>query len=234
MKTRQLKCLLVEDNHAISENIATFFEQNDIILDFAYDGEQGTELALENYYDCIILDIALPKKDGLAVCETLRKQGERHYPIIMLTARDTLDDKLTGFAQGADDYLTKPFALEELLVRCLALANRHRLNHDTKQLTLGKSASQVVLDLSNKTVTRAKQDIKLQPIPFSILQVLMEAYPRAVSRTELCEKIWGDEPTDSDALRSHFYQLRKALDKPFEHAIIKTIHGVGFTLNFED
>lgn len=232
MKEQQLKVLLIEDNLAISSNIATFFDNRGAVMDFAYDGEQGVCLALSHFYDCIILDIALPKKDGLAVCQELRSKAERHIPIIMLTARDTLSDKVTGFELGADDYLTKPFELEELYLRCLAITQRHQSQTQSKQLQLGKNETELVLDFASKRVLRAGAEIHLQPIGFAILRILMEAYPRAVSRSELCDKIWGDEPTDSDALRSHFYQLRKVLDKPFEQAIIKTIHGVGFSLTF--
>ncbi|REL28826.1 DNA-binding response regulator [Thalassotalea euphylliae] len=229
MQSMPLKVLLVEDNMAISANIADFFEQRSVTMDFAYDGEQGCALALSEYFDCIVLDIALPKLDGLAVCQVIRAQAERHIPIIMLTARDTLDDKLTGFAQGADDYLTKPFALEELFARCQVLAARNQLQQP-KLLQLGEGNRRLSLDLTSKQVTRNGQEIHLQPIPFKILQLLMDAHPRALTRSELCDKLWGDMPTSSDALRSHFYQLRKAIDKPFNEPVVKTIHGVGFTL----
>lgn len=229
MKVDELKVLIVEDNVAISRNIATFFEQHNMVLDFAYDGRQACQLALENYYHVIVLDIAMPKMDGLSVCRELREKAQRHIPIIMLTARDTLDDKLVGFSTGADDYLTKPFALEELYVRCLALAQRHTLNQ-SKTLSLGKGEQAITLDIATKHVTRNQCEVHLQPIPFQILQILMEAHPRAVTRSELCDRIWGEEPTSSDALRSHLYQLRKALDKPYQHAVIKTMHGVGFSL----
>jgi len=230
MKPSELKMLLVEDNVAISKNIAAFFMQKDILLDFAYDGVHGCELALNNFYHVVILDIALPKMDGLLVCKALRAECERHLPIIMLTARDSLDDKLAGFADGADDYLTKPFALEELYVRCIALTQRHTL-HQSKVLLLGEGEQRLTLDIATKQVTRDAQDIHLQPIPFAILRILMEAHPRAITRSELCGQIWGEELTSSDTLRSHLYQLRKALDKPFNHAIVKTMHGVGFSLS---
>ncbi|ESP94328.1 response regulator transcription factor [Pseudoalteromonas luteoviolacea] len=222
----QFKVLVVEDNLEISRNIAEYFEPRGLVLDFAYDGKQGVDLALQNYYDCIILDIMLPEMDGLAVCNILRNKASRHIPIIMLTARDALDDKLAGFETGADDYLTKPFALEELFVRCLALAKRHLLNCE-KTLQLGDLS----LNAQTQQVKRGGQEIILQPIPLKILQLLMEHHPRPLSRSELSDKIWGDDPTDSDALRSHVYQLRKAIDKPFDTAIIKTIHSVGLALD---
>ena len=230
MKKAPLKILVVEDNLAICNNIASFFEARDVTLDFAYDGELACELALSEYYDCVILDIALPKLDGLGVCAALRAGASRHIPIIMLTARDTLDDKLTGFSQGADDYLTKPFALEELFMRCQALAMRHTVNKP-KALTLGDGEKHILLNTDTHEVSRNGTPIALQPIPFSILQILMEAHPRAITRSELCDKIWGDADVQSDPLRSHLYQLRKAIDKPFSQPVIKTIHGVGFGLS---
>ena len=229
MKSPDFKLLIVEDNIAISENIAMYFEEKDTILDFAYDGVQACKLVLNNFYHVVVLDIAIPKMDGLQVCSELRSKSQRHIPIIMLTARDTLDDKLTGFAHGADDYLTKPFSLDELYARCLALTQRHTSNH-SKELSICNGEQKLTLNIVNKVVTRNKQKINLQPIPFSILKLLMESYPRVITRSELCEQIWGEDQTSSDSLRSHLYQLRKAIDKPFNQSIIKTMHGVGFSI----
>lgn len=231
MYTQPMKLLIIEDNHTLAENLANFFAlYPNIELDFAYDGEQGLALALEHYYDCVILDINLPKRDGYSVCQALRAQAQRYIPIIMLTARDALNDKINGFSLGADDYLTKPFALEELYVRCLALAKRHLLN-TSHTLNLGTGDVALSLNTQSQQVSRAGVTLSLQPIAFKILQILMENHPRAISRSELCERIWGEHSTESDALRSHLYQLRKALDKPFETAIIKTIHGIGVSLD---
>lgn len=223
-----LKILIIEDSIDISQNIADYFMAYGAIVDFALNGKQGIELALNAYYDCVVLDIMLPKADGLEVCTALRAKSTRHIPIIMLTARDTLNDKLAGFQRGADDYLTKPFALEELWVRCNALSQRHLLNC-SHTLRVGA----VSLNKQTQQVERDGHTINLQPIPLQILTILLEAHPRAVSRTELCDKIWGDDYTDSDALRSHVYQLRRALDKPFSMPLIKTLHGIGFALQDE-
>lgn len=226
MQHRKLKILLVEDNHNISLNIADYFQQQGAILDFADNGELGLALAITENYDCIILDLMLPKLDGLAVCQQVRQKAQRPIPIIMMTARDTLDDKRCGFGVGADDYLTKPFDLEELWLRCNALTNRYQQPQENV-LAIGP------LRLNQQTL-QAERDgklLQLQPIPWQILSTLMQAHPRVVSRSELCDKIWGDEYTESDALRSHLYQLRKTIDKPFEHPIIKTIHGIGFSLD---
>ena len=230
MTRSKLKILIVEDNVAISKNIAAFMEKRNVELDFAYDGQLACELALSEYYDCIVLDIAMPKMNGLQACSLLRERASRHIPIIMLTARDTLDDKLAGFAQGADDYLTKPFALEELYVRCQVLSMRQSAP-SSKVITLGVGDKEISLDITSNKVMRAGQQIHLQPIPFAILKLLMEVYPRTVTRSEIFDKVWDGEPTQSDALRSHLFQLRKAIDKPFREPVVKTIHGVGFSLD---
>lgn len=226
MQHRNLKILVIEDNHDISLNIADYFQQQGAVLDFADNGELGLALAISEYYDCIILDLMLPKLDGLVVCQQIRQKAQRPIPIIMMTARDTLDDKRSGFGVGADDYLTKPFDLEELWLRCNALANRYQQPQD-HSLAIGPLA----INQQTQLAERDGKPLQLQPIPWKILTTLMQAHPRVVSRSELCDKIWGDEYTESDALRSHLYQLRKTVDKPFEHPIIKTIHGIGFSLD---
>ena len=224
-----LHVLLVEDEANIAKNIAEYMEHKGHIFDFAMRGDQGLDLALESYYDLVILDLNLPAMDGLEVCRTLREKADRHIPILMLTARDSIDDKVSGFQVGADDYLTKPFSLQELEVRCLALSRRHRLQ-TSDQLTLGP----VVIDRRRKTVSRDGVALAVSTMGFKILTILAEAYPQVVSRSELTQKLWGDEPTESDALRSHVYQLRSVIDKPFATPIVKTVFGAGFTLAIEE
>lgn len=223
-----LHVLLIEDESSIAKNIAEYMEQKGHIFDFASQGKLGLDLALQTYYDLIILDLNLPVMDGLEVCQQLRKQADRHIPILMLTARDSIEDKVTGFQVGADDYLTKPFALQELEVRCLALSKRHLLDSKDR-LELGP----LKLDVKTKNATRDGKPLALSTMGFKILSVLAQAYPQVVSRSELSHKLWGDEPTESDALRSHIYQLRTVLDKPFAYPLLKTLHGVGFTLDIE-
>ena len=220
-----LHILLIEDQQSIARNIAEYMEQKGHILDFAERGTQGLELALNQYYDLVILDLTLPAMDGLEVCQQIRDKADRHIPIIMLTARDSIDDKVSGFNVGADDYLTKPFSLLELEVRCLALSKRHLLQ--TKNtLELGPLS----IDRRLKIACREGQRLELSSMGFKILTLLAEAHPQVVSRSELSHKLWGDEPTESDAIRSHVYQLRMALDKPFSAPLLKTVFGVGFTL----
>ncbi|WP_199609832.1 response regulator transcription factor [Flocculibacter collagenilyticus] len=225
MQRSGLHILVVEDQDAIASNIGEYFEPKGHVLDYATNGEQAISLVALNYYDVIILDIMLPKLDGLAVCERIRQRHPRHIPIIMLTARDSLEDKVVGFEKGADDYLTKPFALAELEMRCLALSRRHQLQTDTC-IVIGE----LNIDRKKQTVTRKQQILNLSSMNYHILLVLAEAFPRVVSRTELCARLWGNDQTESDSLRSHIYQLRKILDKPFEFPMLKTVHGAGFSL----
>ncbi|WNC73261.1 response regulator transcription factor [Thalassotalea psychrophila] len=228
MNNQSLYILVVEDQQSIAQNIADYMEEKGHVLDFATQGDQGLELALTNHYDLVILDLNLPVMDGLEVCQQIRKQASHHVPVIMLTARDSIDDKISGFTLGADDYLTKPFSLEELEVRCLALSRRYLLQTD-HTLTF----DQLVIDRKTQQVTRAGKNLELHSMGYRILTILAETYPQVVSRSKLSQKLWGDEPTESDALRSHIYQLRNILDKPFDYPMIKTMHGIGFLLNVE-
>lgn len=225
----QLHILLIEDEQNIAQNIAESMEQKGYVFDFATQGKQGLNLALENFYDVLILDLNLPVMDGLAVCRELREQSSRHIPILMLTARDSIDDKVAGFQHGADDYLTKPFSLQELEVRCLALSGRHRLQTNDV-IKIGP----LDIDRKRRMITRDGQVVAVSAMGYKIITILAEAYPQVVTRSELSQKLWGDEPTESDALRSHIYQLRTVLDKPFAEPLLKTVFGAGFTLDVKD
>ena len=187
--------LIVEDQQSIAQNIADYMEHKGHVLDFASQGDQGLTLALTNHYDLVILDLNLPVMDGLEVCKQLRIQADHHVPIIMLTARDSIDDKISGFTTGADDYLTKPFSLEELEVRCLALSRRHLL-----QTSHTLTFDELVIDRKKQAVTRAGNHLDLHTMGYRILCILAEAYPQVVSRSKLAQKLWGDEPTESDAV----------------------------------
>lgn len=229
IESNALHVLLVEDEANIAKNIAEYMEHKGHIFDFAMRGDQAVDLALESYYDLVILDLNLPAMDGLEVCRTLREKADRHIPILMLTARDSIDDKVSGFKVGADDYLTKPFSLQELEVRCFALSRRHLLQ-TSEQLRLGP----LMIDRKRKSASRDGVGLAVSTMGFKILTILAEAYPQVVSRSELTQKLWGDEPTESDALRSHVYQLRAVVDKPFATPLIKTIFGAGFTLAIDE
>lgn len=221
-----LHVLVVEDNATLARNLVDYLEQHGHRVDYAGDGALATQLALDNRYDVIVLDLVLPVVDGWQVCRRLREDSPHHAPILMLTARDSLDDKLEGFAAGADDYLTKPFALEEVEVRCNVLSRRHLLNRDTR-LTIGD----VVIDRKSQQVTRAGRTLELHPLGYRILVLLAEAYPGVVTRSELMSRLWGDDPPDTDALRTHIYLLRQSIDKPFARSVLVTMHGVGFKLD---
>jgi DNA-binding response OmpR family regulator len=222
---RGLDILLIEDSDALSLNIAEYLEPLGHRLDFAHDGRAGLRLALEGSFDVIILDLALPRMDGLELCRQLREGASRHVPVLMLTARDTVDDKLKGFAAGADDYLVKPFALAELEARCQVLAQRHQLGTDNV-LTIGS----LEIDRQQGVARRDGRSLNLTPILYRIVLTLAEAHPRIVPRFELSRALWGDDLPDSDALRSHVHLLRQVLDKPFARPMLETVHGVGFRL----
>jgi DNA-binding response OmpR family regulator len=222
---RALRILIVEDNIDIAENIADYFELQGHVTDFAMDGIGGLHLALTQEYDAIVLDIMLPRMDGLTFCRKLREEGEKATPVLMLTARDTLGDKLEGFDAGADDYLVKPFELEELSARLQALVRRS--DHAKKRLL---RIGDLEMDLGKMKVQRAGRLIELNRACLKILTMLMQASPNVVSRQEIAHALWSDMPPDSDALRSHIYTLRRAIDKPFKYSLLETVHGVGYRL----
>lgn len=220
-----LDVLVVEDNAALARNIADYLEPLGHRLDFAADGRSGLALALSHPFDVVILDVALPLMDGLSVCRALREKASRHVPVLMLTARDTLEDKLDGFDCGADDYLTKPFDLAELSARCHALSQRHRLGLD-HALRIGP----LEIDRKSGVVRRAGEALRLTAVTYRILTLVAEAHPRTLPRFELSRGVWGEDPPDSDSLRSHVHLLRQALDRPFPWPMFETVHGIGFRL----
>ncbi|MDM8516858.1 response regulator transcription factor [Desulfobacterales bacterium HSG16] len=221
---KNIRLLIIEDNPGIVENITDFFESKNYILDFAMDGIGGLHLSLTQDYDVIVLDLMLPGMDGITLCQKLRQEADKHVPVIMLTARDTLEDKLLGFDSGADDYLVKPFALKELEARIRALAKRRAAVN--KILTV----VDLRMDLGTYEISRRGTKIELNKTCTSILKLLMEAAPNVVSRKDLENSLWGDMPPGSDVLRTHMYTLRKKIDKPFDRALIETVHGIGFRI----
>jgi DNA-binding response OmpR family regulator len=227
--SRSLRILIVEDNADIAENIGDYLEAQGHVLDFALDGIGGLHLALMQDFDLIVLDIMLPGMDGLTFCRKLREDAEKRTPVLMLTARDTLSDKLEGFRAGADDYLVKPFALEELAARIGALFRRTDL--PSKDLL---RVADLEVDIGKMKVQRAGRPVELHRACLKILTMLMKAHPNVVTRRELEHALWADMPPGSDALRSHIYALRRAIDRPFKHPLLKTVHGVGYRLVVPD
>lgn len=220
-----MRVLIVEDNRDICANIAAYLEKLPYILDFAYDGISAMHLALTSPFDVIVLDLMLPGMDGLCFCKKLRHEANIDKPVLMLTARDTLDDKLKGFAAGADDYLVKPFALQELHARLQALYKRSHGKTDTLL-----SVGELTFNKSTLQVNRAGRRIDLNPAGMKLLQRLMEEAPAVVDRDALETLLWADEVPDGDALRSHMYKLRQAIDRPFDSPLIHTVHRIGYRI----
>jgi DNA-binding response OmpR family regulator len=225
---KTMKILVIEDDADIASNIGQYFEDKGHRLDFAYSGTQGLALALAERFDLIILDLMLPGKDGISLCREYREQS-RETPILMLTARDTLEDKITGFEVGSDDYLVKPFSLRELEMRVLALFRRTQGNVVSNILQI----ADLELNADTMQVWRGGQTISLKPRAFHILQYLMQHETRVVTRQELIDHIWADDPPEGDPLRVHIHSLRQRIDKPFESALIHTVHGVGYRVGSE-
>ncbi len=218
------KILIIEDNPDIVANIYAFFEPKGFELDNAHNGLSGLALAASNRYDVILLDVMLPGMDGTKLCKKLREEHHVKTPVLMLTARDTVSDKVVGFESGADDYLVKPFSLIELEARIRALIRRHHDEYFGHTISVGTLS----LNVDEHTVKRDDKPIKLTPTGFKILHALMSAAPRVVSKTELEEKVWGQDIPSSDALRTHLHSVRAQVDKPFAQPMIMTIAGVGY------
>ncbi len=215
--------LLVEDNFDLAETIIQFLELEGMTCDYATNGEAGLKLARENQYDVLLLDIMLPRMNGLDVCEILRKDGH-DIPILMLTARDTLDDKLKGFRSGTDDYLVKPFDLPELVVRIQSLARRR--SGQVKVL----QAQGVTMHLESKGAFRGDRKLSLTPTGWIILESLVRASPAVVSREKLVQVVWGDELPESNSLKVHLHKLRRQVDGDGESSILQTVTGHGYAL----
>ncbi len=220
------KILVIEDNPDIVANIYAFFEPKGFALDNAHNGYSGLTLASNNRYDVILLDVMLPGMNGTQLCKKLREELHDKTPVLMLTARDTILDKVAGFDSGADDYLVKPFSLVELESRIKALIRRHQDSHCEQSLNVGG----LCLNIEEHTVVREGKSLKLTPTGFKILQILMSASPRMVSKNELEEKVWADDIPSSDALRTHVHSVRAQVDKPFAKPMVMTVSGVGYQL----
>jgi DNA-binding response OmpR family regulator len=218
------KILVVEDNQDIRENIVAYFETKGYIADSTEDGLKAFALLTLGDYDLVILDWMLPGMSGIQICESIRKSNST-LPIIMLSAKDMVEDRITGLSSGVDDYLVKPFSLAELKLRVEAVLRRSN-KAERHVLTV----SDLTIDLDQHTVFKGKEEIKLNPTSFKLLSLLAERSPVAVSRPELEKLLWGEEPPDSDALRTHMHHLRQAIDKPFGTNLIKTVSGFGWAI----
>ncbi|MDP3832482.1 MAG: response regulator transcription factor [Hydrogenophaga sp.] len=222
-----MRILIIEDNLDIQANLYDFLEPKGHVLDSASNGYAGLALALQNNYDVVVLDVMLPGLSGIEVCQKLRSELKNPVPVLMLTARDTLQDKVDGFESGADDYLVKPFSLVELEVRLKALVRRASGNNAASTLL---RVGELSFDTETYQATRNGQLLALTKTGYTILKCMMREAPKLVPRETLEHEVWGDDRPDSDALRTHIHALRQALDKPFAFPMLRTVPGLGFKL----
>jgi DNA-binding response OmpR family regulator len=220
-----MRVLVIEDDRKVARQVARGLQEEGFVVDLAATGEDGEEKATVSEYDVIVLDWRLPGKDGLAVCRTLRDQ-QVSTPILMLTARDSVADRVSGLRTGADDYLTKPFAFDEFLARVTALLRRARV----AQPAVLKVAD-LTLDPASRRVARGGLPITLTPKEYAILDVLMRSAGEVVTRTRLAERVW-DEASDIDdnLVDAHVSHLRRKIDRETGVQLIHTIRGVGYRL----
>jgi DNA-binding response OmpR family regulator len=219
-----VRILIIEDDHTIATNLYDYLTARGHSVDAAPDGVTGAHLALSHAFDAIVLDLGLPGLDGIKLCEKLRLQAHLDTPVLMLTARDTLQDKLQGFESGADDYLVKPFALKELEARLHALHNRSRGRVTQKLLVAGD----LTLDPRTLEIRFAGRDVKLPPKCIRLLEMMMAQPGRLFSRSDLENAVWGDSQETSDTLRTHMHVLRRALLEAGGRDPIETVHGLGY------
>ena len=220
-----MRILVIEDNRDILANVLDYLQLKGFSVDCAQDGLSGLHLASSVHYDLIVLDIMLPGIDGYQVCRRLREDARSDVPILMLTARDTLDDRLQGLHAGADDYLVKPFALSELVARINAILRRSR-GERKRELQV----ADLHYDLDTLQVSRSGRILRLNPLGLKLLAILMQKSPAVVRREVLEEALWGEDSPDSDSLRSHIHQLRQTIDKPFDRPLLHTVHSIGYRL----
>ncbi|MCG8565497.1 MAG: response regulator transcription factor [Desulfobacterales bacterium] len=214
--------LLVEDDFDLAETVVQYLELEGLVVDHALNGVLGLNLVQGNSYDVLVLDVMMPRMDGLTLCSRLREMGD-DTPVLMLTARDTLEDKLAGFRSGSDDYLVKPFEMAELAVRIQTLAKRR--SGQARKLRAGE----LVMDLDRREAFRGTRQLKLTPLGWRLLRELLRQYPKVVARRHLETVLWGDELPESNSLKVHLHGLRRQVDGPENFKMIQTVpgHGVG-------
>jgi DNA-binding response OmpR family regulator len=226
-----MKILIIEDDQRVAELIQRGLNEHGFIPTLAYDGVSGKKLVLNNQYDLVITDIILPKLDGLDLCREIR-QIKPDLPIIMLTALGTTDDKVEGFDAGADDYLTKPFEMRELLVRIRALLKR--TNGAVNNTGFILKYDDLEMNLQTKNVKRNDTEVNLTPKEFKLLEYMLQNSDRVLSRTEIAEKVWDTHfDTGTNFIDVYINYLRKKVDKDFDKKLIHTRSGMGFILKAE-
>lgn len=222
----RIQVLVVEDDRALAALIVEYLDEEDMVCDLACNGLQAIELIRQNSYDALVLDINLPGCNGLDVCAALRAEG-CNLPCIMLTARNTLEDKLAGFDVGADDYLVKPFAMAELVARINAIVTRHK---HTKPLQIGD----LQIDFAKRTAARGSYSLQLSPEEWKLLCHLARKSPAVVTRIELEDVLWPEGAPSQDAYKMAIYRLRKSLHLENATPLLHTVRGVGVTLRVQD
>ncbi len=227
MNNEPLSILIIEDNAQLAANLYDYLEACGHILDAAPDGVSGLHLASSNDYDAIVLDWNLPRLDGLSLLKRLRKDAKKKVPVIMLTARDQLADKIDGFDAGLDDFLVKPVALPEIEIRLRSLVTRLKQFAAPDDVL---SVSDIQFHLKTLEVFRGSRKITLSKTGRSLLELLMRESPRVVTRARLEQAAWGDTPPGTDLLRSHMYVLRHALEQGSEKPLLHTVPGSGYRL----
>lgn len=221
-----IRLLIIEDNPELVANLYAFFEPLGYVLDDARDGATGLGMATQNDYDAVLLDLMLPRLDGMALCRRLREEFQNPVPVLMLTARDPVEDRVQGFEMGADDYLVKPFSLKELDARIKALVRRAQGRQVQGALAWGE----LQVDSRLPQAVRQGKVITLTPSMHKLLLCLVRAAPDVVRKQEMEYLLWGEEPPEGGALRTHIHELRQCIDKCFPTALIETVHGVGWRL----
>jgi two-component system copper resistance phosphate regulon response regulator CusR len=223
-----MRILLVEDDEIIAERVKAGLEKAHFEVDLAADGETGLQMGRAGDYALVILDLMLPRRDGWSVCEALRR-GRTAVPILMLTARDEVKERVRGLELGADDYLTKPFAFDELLARVRALLRRERV-HRSRVIRIGD----LEIDTTARRVQRGGQEVTLTPHEYALLEALAANEGRTLSREMILERVWRDDESSSNTVSFHVASLRKKIDADFPLKLIHTVHGVGYVLRGPD
>jgi DNA-binding response OmpR family regulator len=231
MEKQALSILIVEDNAGLAANFYDYLEACGHDPDAAPDGESALGLLAINHYDAIVLDWMMPRMDGVTMLERLRKDRQSRIPVILVTSKDQLEDKLQGFMTGADDYVVKPVALAELEIRLRVLVERSRGALPALRVL---EVADLCFNLDTLEVTRAGKRIPMTPVRRQLLDLLMRKSPNLVRREELEALIWNDRVPDHDVLRSHMHMLRKAVDGEAPHKLIRTVAGSGYRLSADD
>jgi two-component system OmpR family response regulator len=225
-----MRILLVEDDSKIAAFILKGLKAEGFAVDHAADGEQGLDLALTEPYVAVVVDVMLPRLSGLDLIQTLRRE-KVNTPVIVLSARGSVEDRVKGLQTGADDYLAKPFAFSELLARIQALIRRHTGAAESTQL----SFADLTMNLLTREVFRADSRIELQPLEFSLLEYLLRNAGRVVSKTMIMENVWDYHfDPQTNVVESRIYKLREKIDKDFPEKLIHTVRGVGYVVKRPD